>query len=741
MLTISVEEPAVNNVFIESKSPSSGSEREPDDIQLWGKALKTRTRISGIRVLTLLLTTFAAVTAVAQNDARSAAAASGSGEFPIEEVVVTAQKRGEQTLQDVPISIDVLGGECLDSATSMGVGEALNEVSGVALHTEIFTGGLKVAVRGVASPATVFGGSNVTGYYLDNVPFGLVRTSITPDANVYDLQRVEVLRGPQGTLYGANSLNGVVRVLTNNANLDSYEFKARASLSDTDGGSQNGRADLAFNVPLVSGKLALRGVLGYNRLSGWIDNLTSNDANEGELQNFRIKIKAQPTDALSLDLGAWSSRSDFDTKTVTGEEPGQRDRFNEPLASGYDAYNATISYGARYFVLTSATSYIDSSIDNDLDLGNFGTDVLLTSKFGGEVFAQEINVTSAADESWRWSVGGMYRDAKENLVSSIPEIAFLADSTHGSESIAIFGEVTRSVLDGKLDLTAGLRYFEDEVTLVTHFDSSGPNVPDQKRTFYAVSPRLVATWYPADDLTAYVSYAEGFRSGVHQGVDVLRVLPGAESAAEDTLKNYEIGLKTTFFDGRVVFDGALFFIDWQDVKQLRQFLDPVTGGTTANQAVNGETASGPGIDLGLTAKASERLRLALSVGWNDLTSDTDIVSGGSVITPKGERLDFSAETTANVSGDYVFPMARGLEGQLSASANYVSEIKRAGGVSDKMTTARLSFSISSAQHWTTTFYVDNLTNEDGAVIRENPGNPNIVRLRPRTVGLQVEYRH
>ena len=103
----------------------------------------------------------------------------------------------------------------------------------------------------------------LVGYYLDSVPFSLVKSAIAPDFDAYDLQRVEVLRGPQGTLYGANSENGLVRVLTNDADLNNYEFKARSSVSSTDGGGGNYRGDMAVNVPLVDGKLAARLVLGY----------------------------------------------------------------------------------------------------------------------------------------------------------------------------------------------------------------------------------------------------------------------------------------------------------------------------------------------------------------------------------------------------------------------------------------------------------------------------------------------
>src|SRR5687767_1647963 len=141
---------------------------------------------------------------------------------PLEEIIVTAQKR-EERLQDVPISISVLSGAELDQLTSDGVLEALERVPGVVATAPMAGSGAQLTVRGVSAGGATFNGSSPIAYYLDSVPFGLVKTAIVPDSNIYDLNRVEVLRGPQGTLYGASAQNGVVRVLTNDANPNEFE--------------------------------------------------------------------------------------------------------------------------------------------------------------------------------------------------------------------------------------------------------------------------------------------------------------------------------------------------------------------------------------------------------------------------------------------------------------------------------------------------------------------------------------
>src|SRR6202035_2278669 len=117
----------------------------------------------------------------------------------LEEVVVTAQKR-EERLHDVPISMSVLGGRELDQSSFQGVTDALNTVPGVATTTSLLSGGTQIEMRGVTAGGPTFTGSSTSAYYLDSVPFGFVKSAILPDPNVYDLQRIEVLRGPQGTL-------------------------------------------------------------------------------------------------------------------------------------------------------------------------------------------------------------------------------------------------------------------------------------------------------------------------------------------------------------------------------------------------------------------------------------------------------------------------------------------------------------------------------------------------------------
>ena len=286
----------------------------------------------------------------------------------LEEVVVTAQKR-EERLKEVPISISVLGGKDLDQSSFQGVTSALNTVSGVSATTSSIGNDTQISVRGVTANGPQFAGASTVAYYMDSVPFGFVKTATVPDPNVYDLERIEVLRGPQGTLYGASAQNGVVRVLTNDANLNEFEFKARGLLSSTDGGGGNYGGDVAINVPVIEGKLAVRGVVDYQNLSGWINTPVATHVNDAELRSYRFKINAQPTDALSIGLSAWITHDNYGAPSTSTPDRTISAAIPEPVSEDYETYAFNFGYEFSDFSLSSTSSYLDYTNNGILDLG------------------------------------------------------------------------------------------------------------------------------------------------------------------------------------------------------------------------------------------------------------------------------------------------------------------------------------------------------------------------------------
>jgi iron complex outermembrane recepter protein len=682
----------------------------------------------------------------------SSEAQNGGSESPstLEEVIVTAQKRTER-LRDVPISISVLSGEHLDKSTAQGVAEMLGGVPGVATTLSFQGGGTQVAVRGVAAAGAQFYGSSPIAYYLDTVPFGFVKSALAPDSNAYDLQRVEVLRGPQGTLYGASALNGVVRILTQDADLDQLEFKARTSASTTDAGGENFRGDMAVNVPLIVGKLAARAVVGYEDVSGWIDRPNDTDANDAELRNLRLKVNAQPLDDLSIGLSAWLSRSDFGAPSTGDKRNLHSSLRDESITTDYDAFGLKIGYAPAAFSITSMTSYLEYENISSLDLLPYvAAPLVLPTHLNSEVFTQEIVLQSMSEGVWRWSIGGIYRDARDRLWQNIAGVyPAPTDFSDDSESFAVFGEVSRLFLDGRVELTVGLRHFEDDVTQsenVRHTGDPSESLYRASSTFEADSPRVVVTWHSSDALTLYGSYAKGFRSGFNQNANAVVNAPNFPPLDADTLKNYELGAKGAVLDGRLSFDAAVYYIDWQDVQQ------PVTidiNGVPTSVLINGESASGMGVDFALTTQPFDGLELGINLGWNDLAVDADVFSSGAVLFDKGDRLNSSPEYTAGALANYGFALG-GLEARFTASANYTSKQatrtiigeRQAVETADPILIARTAFSIETPSRWTATLFVDNINNERGTPVRPLAlGVPEWAqRVRPRTTGVQLEYR-
>ena len=667
----------------------------------------------------------------------------------LEEITVTAQKRGDQSMMEVPISISVINGSVLDQSPGDGVVRSLVEVPGVQIYKAAFGNGSKITIRGVASTSSILNGAPTTAFYLDEIPFGFVKTNLVPDVNAYDMEQVEVLRGPQGTLYGASALNGVVRVLTRDADLDNFEFKARASYADIQDGEENMRGDIAINVPLIEGKLAVRGVLGIQDVGGFIDKPIGENTNGGDLKNYRLKVNAKPTERFGIEGLVWVARQNRD-----GNSAGDADYFNlatveEPQDTEYEALGLTLSYDFDNVTLTSATSYIDYTYEMIVNLNGFENDINLAD----EMFSQELRLHSTGDTDWFWSAGILFRDVQDEKFQTVTGLlAFPSSDASESESLAIFGEVTKSFADGKFDLTLGLRYFEDDVQ-TTEFSTFGApilpaDVVTNKDSFDKTTPRVVLNWYASENANLYASYSEGFRSGFTNGPGIASLAPGLESVAPDSLKNFEIGAKGVAWGSRLTYDVAVYHSEWEDVQTTLGIEIGTPGNSVIQQApTNGSDASGFGVDAGLSVQLTDNFDLGLSVSTNQMEFDEDNFSGPTLIYGKGSRIAESPETTASIQLGYDTSFgAGGYTGRFEAAANYHSElfaVSTSTGdrlVGDSITNSRASFSLFSPNgKWTTRLFVDNLFDEDGAsrVVVNRPQYAS--RLQPTSIGLQFEY--
>jgi outer membrane receptor protein involved in Fe transport len=375
------------------------------------------------------------------------------------EIIVTAEKR-DSTIQKTPISITAISGDALTAQGTTNMLEVAQETPGVSFRTA-GPGQTEFEVRGLASS----GGATATvGYYLDDIPISPPAIGdigkVVIDPTLYDLNRVEVLRGPQGTLYGAGSMGGTIKVITNPAEVNSFESTADGTFSSTDGGGNNWAANAMLNVPLVTDKAALRLVVSSSDNDGWIDRIVVHpfplptnigctetaafygcargnvangpiqqvipDVNWVRLDSARMNVTIQPSDRLKITAMAMyqgtttGGYSQFDAPPGPGGTLAHYQPFNTPEpSSDYSRLSSiTVTYDFSGAKLTSATSYWNRTLTQLQDLSETTQNISFVPQFFPNVgnketdslaqFSQEIRLTSTGGDPFQWLVGGFF---------------------------------------------------------------------------------------------------------------------------------------------------------------------------------------------------------------------------------------------------------------------------------------------------------------------------------------------
>ncbi len=378
----------------------------------------------------------------------------------IEEVVVTAEKRAS-TVQNTPLSITALSGRQMQQAGITTVTQVAETVPGISLRSS-GPGQTELEMRGMSSSG---GASPTVGFYLDETPLtppaASLNGKVVIDPDLFDLNRVEVLRGPQGTLYGSGSMGGTIKLLTNPPDLTRYSGQIDTTLSGTAGGGVNPTGKAAVNIPLVNDKLALRIVGEEKYISGWIDRIVDTPfpfptnpspscapflaCNRGDVtaepshtisnvnwelqQSARASLLAKPTEDLSVTLNFMYQRIGMGGYNEFDMPPGssslahyQPFDTSEPFSDSFKLFSGTANYNLGFGTLTASTSYwqrderqsqdISESIYNLLN--SFGlqpagyTPSVFTEEDISDQFSQEIRIASPSNQRLTWLVGGFY---------------------------------------------------------------------------------------------------------------------------------------------------------------------------------------------------------------------------------------------------------------------------------------------------------------------------------------------
>ncbi len=569
----------------------------------------------------------------------------------IEELIVTSQRR-EQSILDVPISIQALDAVELENRRIENLADLSLAVPGFSVNELPNQSQTHIYMRGMGVQA---GNSPMVGVYLDEMPVQISRAG-TIDLRVYDLERVEVLKGPQGTLYGQGSVGGTVRFITRQPELDRFGGKADMAVSFVDDGTPTEEIKGVLNVPLVEDKLGLRIASSFAKNGGWIDQPAAGneDINTSNLVNVRAKMLWRATD--NLDITAMVNT--FDSKGNYGGSGESVDgTFTQAFGwttypknrSDYQLYNLLVEYDFGPMSLISSTGYMEQDSRSFEYSGVWVPgvqDFTLDAGLRGDIFVQETRLASNGD-TWDWTVGAAYTrygytldfDYMVGPVGAANDDELTHFGPYGgtesrSTSKAVFGEISRYLTD-KIEAGIGLRYFTDDQE--KELGDSG--------TFTALTPRMFIRYSLTDDINLYASVGEGYRSG---GVNN-NGLPGFE--AEETL-NAEIGTKSMLFDGQLRFDVAVYFSEIDGMQIYgRNPIDPFGAAYTQN----GGVAEVLGVETFIEWYVTENFMLA----FNGYHADTELVEKNILDSPLdvGNRMSHVPGYAHTTTAQYNFEMA------------------------------------------------------------------------------------
>lgn len=661
---------------------------------------------------------------------------SETGVEAIEDIVVTARKR-EERLIEVPIAITAMTGDTLDQRGARSLADVLQEAPGVGIF-DTGDGITKITVRGISTTL----GANENGYYLDELPFTGVNVPLSPDVRSWDLDRIEVLRGPQGTLFGEGSMGGTIRILTRDPDLDDWSAKGLLFGSDARGGGGNYGAKGALNIPIVADKVALRVAGTHENFGGWIDDPSTGmrNVNDQRIDTFRAKLRVDPVERLSLGASYWLYDGRFDAGANAADDGTQPLSARLTNTLRYELIGATARYDLGDAELFYAFSHNSFDLPQTGDL--LGAPLELGSSI--RVTAHEARIASTGNGAFKWTAGYYHRGSRRADTLVYAPFALDTVMTARSTANAVFGEATYTLADA-IDLTAGLRYFHDRID--GREASGGVVAPVPGKSYESLNPRFSLAWRPDRSLTVYATVAKGFRSGQTQPLtasaigDALGIdLP--VNLSQDSLWSYELGAKADLLDGLMMVEGAIYHARWKDFA-VRYPL----GATGFNGLINSAGTRTTGVEANALLRPAKGLTVAIGGAWVDATY-VEAVPGTGIV--EGTRVDNVPKLSLNGSIDYRRPLSDMLTGNarigFQHSSRRIAPSFAAYRPGDAITRVDARLGVEAGK-WNVALFAENLTDERGAVGPRTvaplgPGMEDVYapRLRPRTIGIELGFR-
>ncbi len=703
----------------------------------------------------------------------------------IEEIIITATKRSE-SIQDVPMSITAIDDQEMDRRGFSGMDDYLRLLPGVNIIDQ-GVGFNTIIMRGVSTRPnyeSLINGSTV-GIYFSEIPIAKSEAYGNVDLKLVDMERIEVLRGPQGTLFGSGSMGGTIRNIPKAPNLQEFEGSVEAEYSNTSvNGSNNYNIQGVINIPLIQDELAIRGVIYQYENSGHVKNLAGEDpdiiasansigmperainsiSGDSKYTGARLSALWRPRDEMDLTFNYIRQKSESigitggyinldigeyaNAKLHPGDLVG-----DEGLRHETDIFNFVVEYDFSWAKLISSSTYID---ELNASTDSWSPTWSLKFDFRPEQFTQEIRLASQFDGAFQF-IAGLYYDDTEtirdgvhlNPVPGAEQLLGFYYLTTKVDQKAFFGELSYDLTD-QLNLTVGARAFSYE--RVDDDVAGGPLFGSATGTYRATDEsgatyKLDITYTPNEDSLVYAKWSEGFRlgrghlqppedlcdvdkDGLFDGTNASIIQKPIES---DSLDNYELGGKFSFLDSRWTINAALFRINWDGIPLA--VASPTQCGFFIYANAGGAISEGVELESSLYLTDAFRINIGTSYVNAELSTDAPSLGG-----KKGNRLPGSPRFKFNLGLQYDFDVA-GHSSFISSDYAYIGDFynsvqesaaSEAGNYHQVNMKAGTSF-----DNLAVSVFVKNLTNDNSFTLAF--ARSAVLRLRPRTIGINVKY--
>lgn len=761
----------------------------------------------------------------------------------LEEVIVTATKR-TASAQDIPITIQALGEETLED---LGIGnfkDYIRNLPGVTSggrgpgRSEIFIRGVSAGKGGLKIAGAVGLEPNVA-LYLDEAPISMGGRNIDP--YMTDMNRVEVLPGPQGTLYGASSQAGTVRLITNKPEFNEFAAGFDGSISDTKDGDQSNSLEAYVNIPLIDDTLAARVAIYNVKEGGYINNIRSskqiglqnpglggtvpdfratarNDHlakdsfNDATYQGFRVGLRWAPNDDWDVQLQHTSQ--EIETDGVWDFDPTLGDFNSESFQPDwaddeFDLTTWTVNGRIANLDLIYTGSYLDRTVEGISDYSGYADSgpfipyyiceypgyascgspaFFLDQYYNTERTTHEFRLNTDADKRLRFLVGVFYDDTENveqgdwhypatieqgfapnapipgatssNPNTRAPGVAFFNDFTRGKEELSFFGEVYFDITED-LTATVGARRYDIEIDLKgsSNFANRdygsgdadwGRNIDEiladsAPADFQDTIYKFNLQWRMNDDIMFYGTWSEGYRPGGFNRNGGSSVVPDQppfvpDFYESDEVTNMEFGWKTSFLDQTLRFNGAIYFVEWEQM-QIGVLDFDISNLTFIDNVSDAEIN---GVEIDSIWAPTDNLTLFANISYND-TELTDVPANIVGLESEGSSLALAPELQYVLRGRYEWSLSDGSGVFTQLSYQYTDDqissiVTDSSFKMDSYGTwdATLGYS---RDDWVVTLFAENLTDELAELFISNEDD--IIKVtpnRPRTIGLRFSYK-